>query len=533
MINTVVTSTGIRKTIEAQNNEGYFIRFDRFSISSSKGALNASRTAENDSGADVWFGRTAITAFDKPDATTIQISCGIPTGYSMVEHFAAEIYIWAVDNEANEFLFAIGQPDPVQVYDPNGSLTFRIAIRLQNASAAATYTFTSTIATELASHNIDLAAHPAIRASITSDIATHNTAGNAHSDIRGLITSGASDHDGNANAHQSIRDSITSQISTHNTAGNAHSDMRGLISRLENATTTNLSTHNLDTTAHTAIQNSIGTRIQAHNTAGNTHSDIRDLLEYAGAYNTSAERRYTGQPFDQFPRVAAGVVNGDFVYQDSFGTWNKSEFNSFTRARASVMGMYVSTGETPNKAVVVNSGIVSRTTDSTIPIGGNVYFSYGSSGGAITSSAPTLGGIYVGRKLPDNKLFLDIKDFSPPPDKIRITLLSTTAPTSSNFLLSDRSFADNQSVTYHFTIRTTRGTEARHSVGFAELVSNHVATGNPTWNVGWNEVTSSETSPLSHFTLDNQNNFIAHINNITSGVGFFGEVILDLVRYHK
>jgi len=162
-VNSVITNSGVEESILAQAEQGFFIRISSFGVSETSGVLDVTRTTSNSE----WF-KSLISSAVKVDANTVQINCNIPPNaidaittlpVSGVKS-AAEIYIYAFDENDVEYLFAIGQPDITELYSPAASLTLRFSFRIINTSVDNIYQFLYTQANEINDHNNDFNAHP-------------------------------------------------------------------------------------------------------------------------------------------------------------------------------------------------------------------------------------------------------------------------------------------------------------------------------------------------------------------------------------
>jgi hypothetical protein len=165
-LNSVITNSGVEQAILAQAEQGFFIRISSFGISETAGVLDVTRTTPNLE----WF-KALISSAVKVDQNTVQINCNIPpeaiddiTGLPVAGvKDAAEIYIYAYDQNDVEYLFAIGQPEFTELYSVAASLTLRISIKLINTAVDNIYQFLYTQAQEINDHNNDPNAHPHIQ----------------------------------------------------------------------------------------------------------------------------------------------------------------------------------------------------------------------------------------------------------------------------------------------------------------------------------------------------------------------------------
>jgi hypothetical protein len=158
MILGLFTSSGIAKTIEAQNNEGFKIYPQSFSISRTTGALAPSRIAQN---AGTWF-TAEISSRVVIDYNSIKIICTIPPESSLVVEDVKEVCVFAKDANNNDFLLAVGQPTEEIIYDPSGTVTLELQISLADTDLTSLYVFNNTKAVELSEHVTDPNAHPEV-----------------------------------------------------------------------------------------------------------------------------------------------------------------------------------------------------------------------------------------------------------------------------------------------------------------------------------------------------------------------------------
>lgn len=155
-----ITDIGLSKSVEAANNDGWYIYPRTFAVSELQGALDASRT-ENDTLLEWYAGN--ISSVSIIDNNTLQFNCNIPANVDTVQKFIKELYIYAEDNLAQPFLLALAQPTAELVYDPDGELRLRLQIKIANLDLVNLYQFNYTQATEIEDHNLDVNAHPPLQ----------------------------------------------------------------------------------------------------------------------------------------------------------------------------------------------------------------------------------------------------------------------------------------------------------------------------------------------------------------------------------
>lgn len=150
------TQAGISGSIDASNNEGFFIKPLTFGVSRNTGPLDSSRTSAN---SGLWY-QAAITQRDVVDENTIRVIGTIPQGAVAAPDQIREIYLFAEDSNNTEFLLALGQPTEVIQYDPDGTVTIELQLSLVDVDLTANYLFPNTFPTEIANHIADPNAHP-------------------------------------------------------------------------------------------------------------------------------------------------------------------------------------------------------------------------------------------------------------------------------------------------------------------------------------------------------------------------------------
>jgi hypothetical protein len=157
----LVTTQGIAKSVEAENNEGFRVKPTAFAVSEESGVLDPSRDLA--SVKPIWY-QGAISSVSVIDANTLQFNCNIPAQVSPIERYTKEIYLIATDeNTPEDYLLALSQPSTELVYDPEGELRLRLQIKIQNLNIADLYEFKYTQATEVGDHNLDQNAHPPLQ----------------------------------------------------------------------------------------------------------------------------------------------------------------------------------------------------------------------------------------------------------------------------------------------------------------------------------------------------------------------------------
>jgi len=158
----VITDVGVQKSIDAANNEGFNIRPKSFSVSNIAGALSVSRTSDN---SGVFFS-SPISSFVVIDENTIKFICTVTPGQipSGTTRNISEIALFAEDQNNNEFLFALGQPQPAITYEPSGSVTLELEVSIVNIDLSDQFVFEFTQATELGEHEDSFTPHLPLQA---------------------------------------------------------------------------------------------------------------------------------------------------------------------------------------------------------------------------------------------------------------------------------------------------------------------------------------------------------------------------------
>lgn len=161
----IFTDTGINKSREAQDNEGFKIFPTSFSVSNlASPSLDPSITTPN---AGVFFTGN-VSSYVPVSTDTVQINCVISPGQSASLETIREIYVFAKDISNNDFLLALGQPEVSStiLYDPTGETTLRLQFTLVGADLSSLYEFAFTQAEEVTQHNLDPNAHSVIQDAI-------------------------------------------------------------------------------------------------------------------------------------------------------------------------------------------------------------------------------------------------------------------------------------------------------------------------------------------------------------------------------
>jgi hypothetical protein len=153
------TNLGISKTIDADNNEGFYVHPLTFGVSDVAGSLDPSRTGPN---AGQWY-TAPISSRVVVNNNTVKFICTIPQNAVLTAKNIEEVYLYAEDSMNVSFLLALGQPSENLIYDPSGTVTLELQVSLIDIDLTANYLFTNTQATELAEHETDPNAHPEIK----------------------------------------------------------------------------------------------------------------------------------------------------------------------------------------------------------------------------------------------------------------------------------------------------------------------------------------------------------------------------------
>lgn len=158
-MNSIFTDVGLGATRLA-SDAGWLIAPKRFAVAATAGTLTTNRTIDN---MELVFFDAPITSYIR-DVNSNQITfyCQIPPEKAASYKKVAELYIIAErDDDKSEFLLCLGQPtDTGRVeYDPEGSLTIRVAMSLANTPPGNVFSWRYTQATELDSHDKNEGAH--------------------------------------------------------------------------------------------------------------------------------------------------------------------------------------------------------------------------------------------------------------------------------------------------------------------------------------------------------------------------------------
>jgi len=152
------TDDGMLKVIEAQNNAGFKIYPINFGVSEIAGDFLTTRDSANSQ----WY-NAPISSASVIGQNTVVLVCDIPPGVVASVKEVNEIYIFAEDIFAADFLLAFGQPTVDISYDPAGRLKFNLQLTLDNVDLTDTFEFVFTQATEINEHNNDTNAHPVLQ----------------------------------------------------------------------------------------------------------------------------------------------------------------------------------------------------------------------------------------------------------------------------------------------------------------------------------------------------------------------------------
>ena len=133
----VITDIGISKSIDAANAEGFFIVPVKFQVSDTAGVLETSRVAIN----PVQFFEAPISSAVKLDDDTVKFICTIPPGQIATGTTRNIAEISLIGDFLGEFLLALGQPNPVIVYEPSGSTTLELEVSVVNVDLSANIVF--------------------------------------------------------------------------------------------------------------------------------------------------------------------------------------------------------------------------------------------------------------------------------------------------------------------------------------------------------------------------------------------------------
>ncbi len=205
----IVTNSGLTKSIEAANHEGWHIFPTEFRVADTAGVFSANR--DFSSLEPTWYTAPISGKIDM-SPNTIQCNCTIPPGQSLGIEEIQEIYLNAKDIYDNEFLLFLGQPENTIFYDPSGAVSLRLQITIANIDITALYEFNYTQANEISDHTVAPNAH----ISMLEDRMSEHNANSDANDVAFLV------HDTNSDAHSEA-------FSDHNVDPNAH---EGLLKNL-------------------------------------------------------------------------------------------------------------------------------------------------------------------------------------------------------------------------------------------------------------------------------------------------------------
>lgn len=149
------TTQGINETIDAAQNEGFYIYPTSFGVSDVAGNLLKTRTAPT---AGEYY-VAPVSSRIRVDTNSVKVVCTIPQGQTSVTKDIKEIVLYAKNSANVTFMLALGQPTENLVYNPDGTVTLEVQIALLDVDVNGNFVFNNTQATELAEHNLDPNAH--------------------------------------------------------------------------------------------------------------------------------------------------------------------------------------------------------------------------------------------------------------------------------------------------------------------------------------------------------------------------------------
>ena len=155
MIYGIFTTQGIAQSIDAANNEGFYIYPTSFGVSNVAGELSKTRTAPTAGE----FYVAPISSRIPVDSNSVKLVCTIPQGQTPVIKNIKEVVLYAKNSSNETFMLALGQPSDNLIYNPDGTVTLEVQIALLDVDVEGNYVFNNTQATELLEHNIDPNAH--------------------------------------------------------------------------------------------------------------------------------------------------------------------------------------------------------------------------------------------------------------------------------------------------------------------------------------------------------------------------------------
>lgn len=141
--------------------------------------------------------------------------------------------------------------------------------------------------------------------------------------------------------------------------------------------------------------------ISEHDENPNAHPLLRERMGQVGSFAQEVDRVWIGQTIDQFALsliIDSGVSDMDAVYFDTTSSTYKQAVNGTTPAQY-VTGIYIEAND-----MVIKGGIIDYT--HSLDAYTNIYLSSSVAGELTTAYSTKL----IGHTLPDNKLFIDIKD---------------------------------------------------------------------------------------------------------------------------
>lgn len=159
----LITSEGLANCIRMANNGGWHIYPTKFCVSDVIGEIDATRTTLDMF--ETWY-EAPISGRIVQNSETIEFLCTIPPGASADTRYIREIYLLAETTDGAQFLLGLCGIDGTAVYDPAGSIKFRIIVSIQNLNLMNLFVFKYTQAAELEDHNNDPNAHPDLSAAI-------------------------------------------------------------------------------------------------------------------------------------------------------------------------------------------------------------------------------------------------------------------------------------------------------------------------------------------------------------------------------
>ena len=166
----LVTNEGLSYSAQAAANLGWYIIPTGFAVSETQGIFDVTRDYASMN--TTWYS-AYISSVQVINANSLQFTCTIPPGSTLVQKTVGEIYLTAILN-TTDFLLLIAQPNAVVTYDPDGALTFRLIVTITNLDLSANYIFSYTQATEISEHNLDVNAHPSFQDYLLGKVRVEN-----------------------------------------------------------------------------------------------------------------------------------------------------------------------------------------------------------------------------------------------------------------------------------------------------------------------------------------------------------------------